>query len=135
MAREHRVPLSEAALDLLRSVPHSESPYVFFGRLWGRSLTKISMWQMLRRRLGYREFTVHGFRSCFRDWCADTGKPFDLAEAALAHASGDATVRAYHRTDMLERRRGLMEQWSEYLTRAPDQVVVPIRTPTASAAA
>jgi integrase len=51
---------------------------------------------------------VHGFRSTFRDWCADTGKPADLAEAALAHQTGSPVVRAYARPDLLDRRRALM---------------------------
>jgi integrase len=80
---------------------------------------------MLRRK-GHRDFSVHGMRSCFRDWCADTGKPFDLAEAALAHAPGDSTVQSYMRTDMLERRRVLMEAWGAYLTQVPEEKVVPL---------
>jgi hypothetical protein len=61
-----------------------------------------------------------------RQACADTGKPADLAEAALAHVRGDATVQAYARSDLLERRRGLMNEWGEFLTRPPAEVV-PLR--------
>jgi integrase len=70
--------------------------------------------------------TVHGFRSTFRDSCADTGKPDDVAEAALAHVAGSAVVRAYRRSDVFERRRVLMTQWADFLTQPPAQVV-PLR--------
>jgi integrase len=55
--------------------------------------------------------TVHGFRSSFRDWCAETGVPRDLAEAALAHALKDKTEAAYNRTALVEQRRQVMERW------------------------
>ena len=59
--------------------------------------------------------TVHGFRSAFRDWCGEaTSFPRELAEAALAHVSGDATERAYRRGDALEKRRKLMEAWAGF---------------------
>ena len=66
--------------------------------------------------------TVHGFRSSFRDWCADTGKPREIAEAALAHTVG-GVEGAYFRSDLFERRRALMDQWATYLTGAEAKVV------------
>jgi integrase len=61
------------------------------------------------------EITVHGFRSSFRDWCGEkTHHPREIAEAALAHLSGDETERAYRRGDALEKRRDLMEAWAIY---------------------
>lgn len=68
----------------------------------------------LLRRLGVQA-TPHGFRSSFRDWCAEGGHPRELAEAALAHAVGDKVEAAYARTDLYERRRGVMEAWAGYL--------------------
>ena len=70
---------------------------------------------MLLRRLGYGHFTIHGFRSAFRDWAGDeTHFPREVAEAALAHKVGDAVERAYRRGSALEKRRQLMQAWSDY---------------------
>jgi integrase len=66
------------------------------------------------RRMGRGELTAHGFRSSFRDWCAETGRPAEIAEAALAHTTGDKTVQAYQRGDLLERRRKLMDTWAAF---------------------
>jgi len=69
---------------------------------------------MLLRRMGV-DVTVHGFRSAFRDWAGDcTQFPREIAESALAHVSGDATERAYRRSDALEKRRQLMVAWASY---------------------
>jgi integrase len=121
-AKPHRVPLSEPALDVLRGLPRTESPYVFLGMRPMRPLSDETM-KLGLRRLGYPDISVHGMRSMFRDWCADTGKPGDLAEAVLAHVTGNSTVQAYARSDMLERRRALMDQWAQFLTQPPAQVV------------
>lgn len=67
------------------------------------------------RAMNRAGLTMHGFRSSFRDWATDTGKDENLAEAALAHSKGDATVRAYARSDALERRRDLMAEWAEFV--------------------
>ena len=115
--REHRVPLSQRAIDILRQMGNlrsETSDYVFQGRR-GRPLSGMAM-QMLLRRMKLDDATVHGFRSSFRDWVSEeTDFPRDLAEAALAHVVGDATERAYRRGDALERRRELMESWSRSL--------------------
>ena len=74
---------------------------------------------MMLRQCGRGDVTVHGFRSAFRDWAAEeTSTPREIAEAALAHAVGDATERAYRRGDALAKRRVLMDQWSAYLNEA-----------------
>ena len=71
---------------------------------------------MALRRAGAGEFTVHGFRSAFRDWCGDrTNFPREVAEAALAHSVRDATEAAYRRSTALEKRRALMDSWSAFL--------------------
>ena len=119
--KEHRVPLSEAALALLRQVePLGAGPdsLVFPGRDAGRPLSDMTLTAVLRR-MGRGDVTCHGFRSAFRDWCAETGEPADLAEAALAHAVGDKVVAAYQRGDLLERRRGLMARWADFAAPAP----------------
>ena len=66
--------------------------------------------------------TVHGFRSSFRDWCAETGKPREIAEAALAHTVG-GVEGAYFRSDLFDRRRRLMDSWAAFLTRSHAKVV------------
>ena len=69
----------------------------------------------LLRRMGRGDLTVHGFRSCFRDWCAETtAYPREVAEQALAHALPDKVEAAYRRGDMLEKRRWLMEEWAAF---------------------
>jgi integrase len=74
---------------------------------------------MLMRRMGVDQYTVHGFRSSFRDWAGDaTQFPRELAEQALAHRVGDETERAYRRSDALGRRRQLMEAWSDFVMKS-----------------
>jgi integrase len=76
-------------------------------------LSDMSLTAVLRR-MGRGELTAHGFRSSFRDWCAENGHPAEIAEAALAHTVGDKTVAAYQRGDLLERRRKLMADWAAF---------------------
>jgi integrase len=89
------------------------------GPLSGMAMT------MVLRRMGQGEFTVHGFRSAFREWCGEeTSFPREVAEAALAHSLGDKTEAAYRRGDALEKRRALMEAWAAYCEpQAPGKVV------------
>jgi integrase len=119
-AKEHRVPLTAAAVAVLEAVQPltggAPNALVFPGTKGG-PLSDMSLAAVLRR-MGYpREaVSVHGFRSTFRDWVAETTEfPSELAEAALAHIVGDAVERAYRRGDALERRRHLMEAWCAYM--------------------
>jgi integrase len=122
--KEHRVPLGDVALDLLREVAEVRTgDVVFHGRA---GVIEDSTLLVLLHRLGHRGITVHGFRSTFRDWCADQGKPADLAEISLAHTVGSAVERSYRRSDVLDRRRALMEQWARFLTPS-EAVVVPLQ--------
>ncbi len=66
------------------------------------------------KRMGRPDLTAHGFRSSFRDWCADNGQSRELAELSLAHAFGSEVERAYFRSDLLEQRRPILEEWSKY---------------------
>jgi integrase len=128
--REHRVPLAEAALAVLREAARlreSGAPdgFIFPGGKAGHGLSNMALLTLLRR-MGRGDITAHGFRSCFRDWCGETGQPSDLAEVALAHVVGDKTVAAYARGDLLQRRRALMTAWSAWCARpapAGDNVV------------
>lgn len=112
--REHRVPLSQRAMAILevRREAASESDLIFAS---DRNKAYSDMtFTMLLRRLGF-EFTIHGFRSTFRDWSAEqTAFPREVCEAALAHATKDATEAAYFRSDLFEKRRQLMEAWAMY---------------------
>ena len=115
--REHRVPLSGGALDLLlqaQALGQMETGYVFPAPYTGKALSNMA-WTNLLRRLEIPA-TVHGFRSSFRDWTAEqTDTPWAVAEAALAHSLRNTTEAAYMRSDLFERRRELMDQWAEYL--------------------
>jgi integrase len=115
--REHRVPLSAAAVALLDKLPR-DGEHVFVG---GRRLRLSSMaMHALLLRMKRTDITIHGFRSSFRDWCGEqTNYPREIAETALAHAVGDAVERAYARGDALEKRRALMTAWANYIDREP----------------
>lgn len=83
---------------------------------------------MVLRRLGHPDLTVHGFRSSFRDWCAEeTHYPNIVAEQALAHTVGNAVEAAYRRGDLLDKRRALMADWATYCTTKPAANVIPLR--------
>ncbi|WP_380054117.1 tyrosine-type recombinase/integrase [Falsihalocynthiibacter sp. SS001] len=113
----HRVPLTDEMLAILEPLKAMASVYVFEGQKRHKPLSNMSM-LMLLRRMGRDGFTVHGFRSSFRDWASEAANaPRDLAETALAHQVGSSVERAYARSDLLERRRALAKTWSEYLTR------------------
>jgi integrase len=113
--REHRVPLSRRATDILVSLTHHRSgDYVFHGKRNNRPLSGMAL-QMLLRRMKIKSATVHGFRSSFRDWAGnETSYPRELIETALAHVIGDKAEQAYRRSDALEKRRALMEGWAAY---------------------
>jgi len=116
-SREHRVPLPPEAVAILEALPRlNGSDYLFPGARPGRPLSNMAMLELIR---GMRPgLTVHGFRSTFRDWIAETTSfPRELAEAALAHIIGNTVERAYQRGDMFEKRRRLMEAWAEFCER------------------
>ncbi len=121
-SREHRVPLSEGALDVLREMARLRSSpkidgFVFPGGKPGKPLSSMAL-LMLLRRMGRGDLTAHGFRSTFRDWCAEaTNYPREVAEAALAHTLRDKTEGAYQRGDLIEKRRRLMAEWAAFCAR------------------
>ena len=93
------------------------SGLVFPGRQRERELSNMTLTKILRDQGLVERATVHGFRSAFRDWCAETGTPREIAEAALARTVG-GVEGAYFRSDLLARRRVLMDQWAVFLTAA-----------------
>ncbi len=125
--REHRVPLSSRALAILETLAAARTgDFVFPGQRHGKPLSPMSL-EMVLRRMKAEGATVHGFRSAFRDWAGETTSfPREIAEAALAHVSGDATERAYRRGDALEKRRTLMEAWAAFCEPWQDSNVVPM---------
>ncbi len=131
--REHRVPLSDAALAVLRDMaPVCEhggpDALIFPGARSGKPLSDMSLTAVLRR-MGRGDLTAHGFRSTFRDWCAEA-TAFDraTAEAALAHTLRDRVEAAYRRGDLMDKRRRLMGAWAEYCAQAKAPgAVVPLR--------
>jgi integrase len=91
-----------------------EGDCVFPGGRAGRPLSNMSM-LMLMRRIGRGNLTVHGFSSCFRDWCAEkTSVASEIAEMALAHTVSDKVEAAYRRGDLFEKRRELADAWARY---------------------
>jgi integrase len=124
--REHRVPLSGRALAILARLADAKTgEHVFPGQRHGKPLSAMSL-EMVLRRMAVNT-TVHGFRSAFRDWAGETTTfPREIAEAALAHVSGDATERAYRRGDALEKRRGLMEAWAAFCEPGQGSNIVPM---------
>tara|TARA_R110002049_G_scaffold118032_1_gene271894 strand:- start:114 stop:1370 length:1257 start_codon:yes stop_codon:yes gene_type:complete len=123
--REHRVPLSDDAVSVLKAVEGRSQRYVFPGHKRGSHLSNIAMLQVLKR-LGRTDITVHGFRSTFRDWCAEsTNYPSDVAEMALAHVLRDKTEAAYRRGDLFEKRARLMADWARYCSKpsTPAEVI------------
>lgn len=127
--REHRVPLSTAALKVLKRMAElGTEGYVFPGAKENRPLSNMAGLQLLKR-MDYGDYTVHGFRSTFRDWAAEqTNFPREVAEMALAHVIKDAVEAAYRRGDLYEKRARMMQAWAEYCGRvAVAGVAVPLR--------
>lgn len=109
--REHRVPLSDDAVKLLEALPRL-SDYVFAAPRGGQ-LSDMSLSAVLKR-MGV-EGVPHGFRSTFRDWCAEqTNYPREVAEMALAHAIGDKVEAAYRRGDLMAKRTRMMAEWAKF---------------------
>jgi integrase len=115
--RQHRVPLSEAAVALIEKMAATrEGEFVFPGARAARPLSNMALLMTLRR-MGLGDLTAHGFRSTFRDWAAETtAYPGDVVEMALAHVVGSKVEAAYRRGDLFDKRRKLMEAWGKFCT-------------------
>jgi integrase len=115
-AKQHRVPLSDPAVRLL-GAPGDDDDLVFESAMKpGRPISDMSMSAVLRR-MGYDDITVHGYRSCFRDWAGETtSHPREVIEAALAHRLKDKAEAAYARGDLFSKRRNLMDAWAAVLS-------------------
>jgi integrase len=122
--REHRVPLTPAALDLLRELPRDPgNPHVFIGARSGAALNKMAMTDVMTRLGQHGVITIHGFRSSFSNWAHEqTAHASHTIEISLAHQIGNETERAYRRSDMVAKRRQLLEAWSRFCMSPPAQV-------------
>jgi integrase len=116
--KQHRVPLSEPAVKLLKALPRFEgSPYIFPAARGGM-LSDMSI-SAVTRRMGL-DVVPHGFRSSFKDWCrTSTAYPDEVSELALAHVNSDATRAAYARDELLAQRQKLMADWATYCGAVP----------------
>ncbi|RKJ87226.1 DUF4102 domain-containing protein [Aeromonas veronii] len=117
----HRVPLSLQAMAVLDKVRGLHGKWVFPSPRKQVPLTDMALTTLLRRveapsTTPERLATAHGFRSTFRDWCSEQGYPRDLAERALAHLIQNKVEAAYHRTDLLDQRRPMMDAWAEFVS-------------------
>ncbi|WP_272575151.1 tyrosine-type recombinase/integrase [Providencia sp. PROV273] len=117
---QHRVPLSHQAMSLLHNLRGLHDELVFPSPRKQIVLSDMVLTAFLRRTKApsdnpNRVATAHGFRSTFRDWCSEHSYPRDLAERALAHTVKNKVEAAYHRTDLLEQRRPMMQAWADYL--------------------
>jgi integrase len=135
-AREHRVPLSNSALSVLEAIrpdPARVSGFVFPSPSRpGAPLSDMTLTAVLRRMMR-SDLTTHGFRSTFRDWCAEmTAYPREVAEAALAHTVRDKVEAAYRRGDVLEKRRQLMTDWADFCSRVDRREGDDVRSVTAA---
>jgi integrase len=147
MDREHRVPLSPAAVALLQSLPRMQDQPLVFPSVTGVKISDMTISKVMRdmqeraenaarksgqdpAKAGWRDprtgrpAVPHGLRSTFRDWCAERGIDRDMAEISLAHIVGSAVERAYRRSDLIERRRALMTAWAAFLDGSDAGVVV-----------
>jgi integrase len=122
--REHRVPLAPACIELLRKLPRQTgNPLIFVGPRPGSGLSKMSMTYVMRALGQGGKTTIHGFRSSFSDWAHEqTAHASHTIEISLAHNVGSEVERAYRRTDMISRRRQLMQEWARYCLSPPSKV-------------
>ena len=126
----HRVPLSGPAMAVLERAREIDdgSGLIFPSSLRkGKAMSDMTLTKVLRSTGLADRATVHGFRSSFRDWAAEcTNAPHAVMELALAHAVGDSVEQAYARSELLEKRRRLMDQWATFITVSNARKVVPL---------
>jgi integrase len=120
--QEHRVPLQPQTIKLLQALPRMAETQIVFASPTGKALSDMALSQLMRGMRERRELTVdavpHGFRSTFRDWAAEqTADPDEMRKIASGHTVGDAVKEAYQRTDLLEKRRQLMNEWASFINK------------------
>ncbi len=130
--KEHRVPLSDPAMEIIYKMDAIRTGDYLFGGRHGYNPMSQNTMLVLLRRMGRDDLTVHGFRSAFSDWCAErTTFPAEVREMALAHAVSDKVEAAYRRGDLFAKRKALADAWGKFCNKpsAPEQSgnIVPIR--------
>jgi integrase len=128
--REHRVPLSDAAMETVNTVPRIVgNAYLFPGTRRGQPLSNMALLQLMRG-MGYGvegergDYVPHGFRSSFRDWSGEVSSfPRDVAEMALAHVIENKVEAAYRRGDLFAKRRKMMQEWADYVNKRQAEVI------------
>ncbi|MEO6823710.1 MAG: integrase arm-type DNA-binding domain-containing protein [Nitrosospira sp.] len=124
--KEHRIPLSDSAIAVLKQMDNS-TKLIFPGRDEGKPLSDMSLTAVLRR-MDRGDLTAHGFRSTFRDWASEsTAYPQHVAEMALAHTIGDKVEAAYRRGDLFTKRTRMMQEWANYCNQTQSGEVVPLK--------
>lgn len=125
MRKEHRIPLTDKALTILEEMKKEQvSEFIFPGQKRGKPLSNMAMAELIKG-MQINDATVHGFRSTFRDWAGDeTNFSREVIEECLAHAAGNSTERAYRRSDALDKRRVLLNQWEAYCTNSNNIVAL-----------
>jgi integrase len=112
--REHRVPFSKRAIELLEQLQQLGSPYLYPASKGGR-MSNMAMSMLLRRMKPDATISAHGFRSSFHGWAAEaTNIAWEICETALSHVTGTKTEVAYFRADLLEKRRKMMDAWANF---------------------
>ena len=130
--QEHRVPLQPQAIKLLESLPVMAGTNIVFASPSGKALSDMALSQLMRGMRERGELTVeavpHGFRSSFRDWAAEqTAYPDEIRKVASGHAVGDSVKEAYQRTDLLDKRRKLMNEWGNFLSKTTSTEINNVR--------
>jgi integrase len=131
--REHRVPLSARAIDILQAMQPArdgDNGFIFPGPRPRKPLSNVAFLRLLER-MGLNDLTVHGFRATFKTWASERASfQNEIVEASLAHTIGGKVEQAYMRGDMFDKRRRLMQQWASFCASAPTSSnrVVPLRT-------
>jgi integrase len=117
--KEHKQPLSKEAIKLLQNLPREVgNPFVFIGRE-GAALSQSTLREVIRRE-GHDGITIHGFRSSFSDWAHErTAHSNIVVEMCLAHTVGSAVERSYRRSDLIQKRRALMNEWGKFCVTPP----------------
>jgi integrase len=124
MKEDFSIPLSQRALEILTKAKNltDGSELIFPGSKWGRPLSDMTLSKLIKE-LGF-DADIHGFRTSIRMWVQEkTNTPFDVAEAILAHKVGNKVTAAYARSELLEKRRDVMEGWSSYLNLSSGQIL------------
>jgi integrase len=126
--REHKIPLSDTAVNLVREMARQRrSDFIFSGEAGGTLSTSVLvmlLWRMGVKTVDGRKATPHGFRATFKTWASEVSQfPSELVEVALAHKVGNATEQAYQRGELLGKRRRRMEAWSSYCAKQSAKVL------------